>query len=209
MGDDALVCRQRATFESVLKSVEFVATAEPAAMNAAPFANTRPADTNNLPRASAPTMPDASSLSSSTVAPSTGLTWKAPSTWRQKPAGQMRLASYTIPGDGGEGDLSVTAFPGEAGGLLENVNRWRGQIKLAPLSSTDLLKKMTKSETHGLQLTVVDMVGEGTTGATRVLGAIVPYAGQTWFFKLTGPDAALASQKGAFADFLKTLQPTR
>ena len=55
-----------------------------------------------------------------------GLSWQAPAGWAQKPAGAMRKASYSVPGSDGDSDLSVTAFPGDVGGELANVNRWRG-----------------------------------------------------------------------------------
>ena len=35
----------------------------------------------------------------------------------------------------------------------------------------------------------------------------MPHAGSTWFFKVTGPDALVASQRDAFLEFLRTLRP--
>src|SRR3954468_24443237 len=63
------------------------------------------------------------------------LVWTAPAHWTVKPATAMRKGSYAIKGDGGEADLSITAFPGETGGLLANLNRWRGQVSLPPLTA--------------------------------------------------------------------------
>ena len=60
--------------------------------------------------------------------------WSAPSHWEQTNISPMRLASYNIPYDAGNGDLSVTNFSGDGGGLLANVNRWRGQLDLSPLT---------------------------------------------------------------------------
>src|SRR5690349_3907522 len=58
--------------------------------------------------------------------------WDTPEGWRAVIADQpMRVATFRAgPGDGVE--VSVTAFPGDVGGLLANVNRWRGQVGLAP-----------------------------------------------------------------------------
>jgi hypothetical protein len=39
-----------------------------------------------------------------------------------------------------------------------------------------------------------------------MIGAIVPFEGATWFFKLTGPDTIVAQEKTAFMDFLKTIK---
>src|SRR2546423_15633642 len=37
---------------------------------------------------------------------------------------------------------------------------------------------------------------------TRLLGVIVPHGKRTWFFKLSGPVAAIADQKEAFDRFI-------
>jgi len=46
----------------------------------------------------------------------------------------------------------------------------------------------------------------GGGGPTRMLGAILSFDDQTYFFKMTGPDALVARQKAAFLDFLKTVK---
>ena len=46
------------------------------------------------------------------------------------------------------------------------------------------------------------LVFDGANGGTRMLGAIVPRAGETWFFKLTGPDALVAREKPALRSAL-------
>ena len=43
----------------------------------------------------------------------------------------------------------------------------------------------------------------------RILGAIVPFNGGTWFFKLMGPDALVAKAKPGFLEFLKTVRPAQ
>ncbi len=50
----------------------------------------------------------------------------------------MRLASFEIPYSGGMGELSIIQLGGEGGGLEANVNRWRGQIGLGPLSRFEI-----------------------------------------------------------------------
>ena len=102
----------------------------------------------------------------------------------------------------GEAELAITAFPGDVGGDLANVNRWRGQIGLPPLVAGDLESALTRLTANGLPVAVVDLKG----GSQRILGAIVPFSGSTWFFKLTGPDAVVAEAKPAFLSYLQTLR---
>lgn len=137
-----------------------------------------------------------------------GLTWTAPSHWTVKPASAMRKGSYAIAGDAGAvADLSITAFPGDVGGDLANVNRWRGQIQLPPLAAAELAAATTHLDYNGLHLTYVDLTSTSATAPQRVLGAIVPLNNATWFFKLSGPAPLIAREQAAFADFLKTIRP--
>ena len=156
-----------------------------------------------VPKEKDPELPVAS-------APAAGpaLTWTAPAEWRAKPASAMRKGSYAVPGEGGvEADLSITAFPGDVGGELANVNRWRGQVQLPPLGEADLGGAISHVAQNGLPFTLADFAAGNGSKSQRILGAIVPYADSTWFFKLTGPDALVAKSKPDFLAFLKTVKP--
>lgn len=134
------------------------------------------------------------------------LSWTAPSHWQAKPAAAMRKGSYAVVDAEGAGDLSITAFPGDVGGELANLNRWRGQIQLPPLQESELPGAITRSQQHGLDFAVVDFANTSAAKPQRILGAIVPFNGATWFFKLTGPDALVAKEKPAFLAFLESVR---
>ena len=170
-------------------------TADNAPASAAPFANAAP---GGSPMASTPVA----------TASGAGLAWIAPANWAAKPGSAMRKGSYTVKADGvaGEGDLSITAFPGDVGGDLANLNRWRGQIQLPPVTPAELEASVQRLERNSLKLTVVDLAALGGNGQ-RILGAMIPYGGATWFFKLMGPDALLAKEKSNFTAFLETVKP--
>ena len=136
-----------------------------------------------------------------------GLTWTAPAAWQAKPLGPMRKGSFTVPGDAGAAaDLSITAFPGAVGGEFANINRWRGQLSLPPITEAELPAAVTRLSQNGLTFTLVDLVSAEATAPQRMLGAMVPYEGAMWFFKLSGPDALVATAKPAFIEFLKTVK---
>jgi hypothetical protein len=217
LGDDALVTAQHDAFFAFLKSVSFAAV--PAVSGPvkaqstndlpkapfAPFAGGAVPDANAAPApapadsSATPTLPDS--------APQASLTWIAPADWQAKPLGAMRLGSYAVSSDAGNADISIIAFPGEAGGLLPNINRWRGQLGLAPLAEADLASAATTLDgAGGLHFTVVDLSGQASGAPARMLGAILSFGGQTYFFKLTGPEALVAREKNAFLDFLKTVK---
>lgn len=163
----------------------------------------------------APTVPTAAGAPmadmANTAVPSTtgaDMTWTAPAAWKPKPLGAMRKGSYAVPGaDGTEADLSITAFPGDVGGELANVNRWRGQIQLPPLGEPDLAAATTHREIHGLPFVLVDFVSPSHDKPARIVGAILPFNRATWFFKLTGPATTVEAVKPAFLEFLQTVRP--
>lgn len=133
------------------------------------------------------------------------LTWKAPSSWKAEGPNPMRKASYQITTSAGTAQLSVTAFPGEMGGDLANVNRWRGQAGLPPLTEATLDQNVDRIEVHSLHLLIAD-IGDATS-PNRIIGVIIPFQDGVWFFKLSGPGAAIQEQKASFLAFLKTIEP--
>ncbi len=136
------------------------------------------------------------------------LVWTAPDAWTARPGSAMRKGAYTVPGpDGATADLAITAFPGDVGGDLANVNRWRGQLGLPPATAAELETSLERFSANGLELAVVDLVGEGDA-PTRMLCAFTAHDGSTWFFKLTGPAPVIIAQKPAFLAFARTLRPS-
>jgi len=174
--------------------------------------------TYRVPKEKTPAMPAAPAAAANapgatmantavTTANGPGLTWSAPAHWAAKPASAMRKGSYAITDDSGEtADLSITAFPGDVGGDLANVNRWRGQIQLPPLAAAELSGATAHLDVNDLHLTTVDFTGGPTAKPQRVIGAIIPVGNATWFFKLSGPAALVGREQAAFATFLQTIR---
>ena len=174
--------------------------------------------TYRVPKEKTPAMPAAAAAAANasgatmantavTTANGPGLTWSAPAHWTAKAASAMRKGSYAITADSGEtADLSITAFPGDVGGDLANVNRWRGQIQLPPLAAAELSSATAHLDVNGLHLTTVDFTGGPTAKPQRVIGAIIPVGNATWFFKLSGPAALVGREQAAFATFLQTIR---
>jgi hypothetical protein len=165
------------------------------------------AGTVPTPGAPAATGAPSADMASTAVPTANGsdLTWTAPASWKAKPPAAMRKGSFAVSGADGDADLSITAFPGDVGGELANLNRWRGQIQLAPLGENDAAAT-THLEQNGLTFIVVDFVSPSSVKPAHIVGAIVPFNGATWFFKLMGPDATVTAAKPAFLTFLQTVR---
>lgn len=149
-----------------------------------------------------PAMPGSPALQ---TASGSDLTWTAPTNWQTKAAGMMRKATFVLADGSPPAELAVSAFPGDVGGEIANVNRWRRQVGLDPLSDAEAVAAIARLEANGLKIGVVDVAA----GGNRLIGAMVPYQGAVWFFKVTGPDALVESQKPAFIEFLKTVKAAK
>jgi hypothetical protein len=134
-----------------------------------------------------------------------GLQYTLPQGWRQARAGRMSLATFLVAQGNQQAEVSISAFPGPAGGLLPNVNRWRGQLGLPEIDEVQLekdkeFKKITVNDTPAHLITIAGQRGES------IHGAIVPRPDKTWFFKMKGPADVIDKQKSAFDTFLASVQ---
>ena len=185
-GPDSLVASQKSIFIDFLKTLSFTATT-PADTGAAPLRvqNTAPA----TPAVPAPALP----------------AWKTPEPWKQINPGPMQVAKFQTASEiGASAEVTVAVFPGDVGGTLANVNRWRGQIGLPPIEQNDLDKVTAPFDLGGNKAILVDMLSEQSK--VRMVAAIVPKAGQTWFYKLAGQDPMVGREKDAFLKFVQSAQ---
>lgn len=191
MGPDELVAAQRDTFQQFLQSVH---VAETAPMNPGSGGSTN-----------APTAPPMQ------AAAETPLHFNLPPGWQEKPLTPMRVASFNAGAPNGKPvDVSVVSLGGMAGGDLANVNRWRDQVKLPPIDEAALAQTAEHVSANGRDFLVVDVASAEPLGDAqekqRIIAAILDANDRAWFIKMTGGDAAVASQKPAFLDFLRSLQ---
>jgi len=130
------------------------------------------------------------------------LKWQTPAGWEELPASQMRVGSFRITGaDGLKAEASIIPLPDRAGGELGNVNRWRGQVGLEPVTAAELKKSAEPVTLAGQPTALYDLAGT----QTRILAAMQPRQGTTWFFKMTGDTKLVGEQKPAFVEFLKSV----
>ena len=142
-------------------------------------------------------------------APLSHIHWQMPETWHASipantAAASVRAGSFSImAGDGRSADMSITTFPGDVGGDLANINRWRGQLKLEPITVSELSSVVTTLNVPAGEFLFTDISGD----TARTLGAWFKQPGQnrTWFFKLTGETALVGEQRETFLAFLKTI----
>ena len=139
--------------------------------------------------------------------------WVVPDGWNRVPGEQpMRVATF----DAGAGDrvlqIVVSTFPGDAGGLLANINRWRSQLDLDPLVEQDLEQHVESFSNDDVEGFTADITGPAPQGAEapppRMLGALIRVGdGLTWFVKATGPSPVVGEHRDAFMQFARSFRP--
>lgn len=132
--------------------------------------------------------------------------WNAPSSWQVLPPGGALFAKFLIPGENGaKAELNILPA---GGGALMNINRWRGQLGLPNATEEELSKEIQSLDVQGGQAMLVDMTGTDPKSGqkARLIGAIMPQGGQTWYYKLMGNEQVVERERDAFKQFLKTIK---
>jgi len=192
-GDVDLVEQQKPAFIAFLNSVQFAA---------APPSAELPPGHPSMGDTGMGTPPIATGPISSEGKPN----WQVPAGWLEVPGGQFLIAKFTVTADGGAtAAVNVSSSPGEGGGLIGNINRWRGQLGLGKLSDDEVTRLVTAIDVQGGKGSLVDLSGvDARTGQpVRLVGVIVPQSGQTWFYKLMGNARVVDAQKEAFTQFVQ------
>jgi hypothetical protein len=198
-GDDELVAQQKPAFIEFLKSITFTAAGSQAGL---PPSHPAVGD-GAMPMMSAGSAPAASGSGEGKP------DWHVPAGWQETAGGQFLVAKFLVPGeDNSQASVNVSMSAGDGGGLAPNVNRWRGQLGLSPLSGADLNQAVTGIDTAGGQASVVDFTGKDPRSGqdARMVAAIVPQGGRTWFYKLMGNAQLVEKQKDAFTKFVQTVK---
>jgi hypothetical protein len=131
------------------------------------------------------------------------LTWKLPAGWQEGPPGDFRVASFKVTGPAGErADISIVPLPGDAGGDLGNVNRWRSQVNLEPVTADELSQLSEPITVAGQPALLFDQGDD----ANRIVAVIHRREGLVWFYKMTGDNQFVTAQKPAFLEFLRSIQ---
>lgn len=136
------------------------------------------------------------------------LTWKLPEGWSELGAGKMSLASFAIKADGGQAQVAVTPLPNMAGRENEIVNMWRAQFGQPALSAEDAAKQLQPTEVAGGQGKLFEVSGQaqGEKDTMRIVTAFLHRPDASWFFRLSGDDKIVASQKDKFVAFVKSVE---
>jgi hypothetical protein len=186
---EPLVAAQKSNFEKFIRSIQFPT---------GPAASAPPSSA-----AGDPQMNPAANVSYRLAS------FKAPDGWQEQPGtNTMRVNSFRV-GVGDQQDEVIISriLKGQSGGLLDNYNRWRGQVGLGPIASESEAGMQTGfvGDTPAMFVTFVGpKPADGP--AKELLVAMTIVGRDDWFIKILGPEPLVSAQQTAFRQFLGSLK---
>lgn len=132
-----------------------------------------------------------------------------PPGWEPQPLSQMRQASFLVHGqDGSVADISFVTLGPAAGNLLDNVNRWLGQLAQPPVTTEKLTGMIQELPSARGKIPVVDLTGEPENGDPkkdgRIIAAVASNTNDTAFYKMRGNAALAGAQKDNFLKWVSS-----
>lgn len=128
-------------------------------------------------------------------------TWTTPSTWQELAPTSIRIGNFLVHGSGdAKAEATIISFPGSVGTELENVNRWRNELKLPPVDESQIKSEPVTVDSSEGKLYEFSGAADSTVVVT------LPRNGATWFIKMRGDKDVVAEAEPIFRDFLKTIR---
>jgi hypothetical protein len=139
------------------------------------------------------------------------LKYTTPEGWEPRPpivkSGIRIPVVFRITSGGSEAEGTAMALGGDGGGVQFNVDRWREQLGLPRTKSeAELRQSLRRLKVGSDEAVYVDLAGPGPGTPKRILGAILPAGGQTWFFTLKGPADLVGKQQSNFEAFVTSVR---
>lgn len=131
-----------------------------------------------------------------------GLRYSVPEKWETLEPSGIRKVNLKVSDKNGAAELTVLVFPGQVGGALANINRWCTQVGLDPIATEDLpafTESCTISNHQGIYVRL-------ESSPQSILGALLPFHGYTWFFKLKGDTGTVLANEDSMKRFLRSVR---
>jgi hypothetical protein len=127
--------------------------------------------------------------------------WTTPSTWKELSPTSIRIGNFAIAGeDGQKAEAAIFSFPGQVGTEVDNVNRWRGEVKLPPIDANKITSEKVAVDSSDGKLYEIIGPSDGIVVAT------IPRDGAMWFIKMQGNNDVVKDAEPVFRDFLQSIR---
>jgi hypothetical protein len=138
-----------------------------------------------------------------------GVTFTAPEGWQPSTLSQLRKAAFLVQDGSQQVEITIIDLAAQAGSLLPNINRWRGQVGLAEVDQQQMeseLEKVTVGDVEGVYVRL--QAPEGAEKQQTILGVIAVRGARSWFVKLNGDSQLADRETENFKQFVSTIQFT-
>jgi hypothetical protein len=144
-----------------------------------------------------------------TPASKVAVRFDSPTNWTAQALRGSRRAAFTVQHGEHSAEITVQSFPAAAPLIadpLANVNRWRGELGLEPMTQNEVDGAAKKLTISGEPAVYVEIMGPQGPGQKAIFAALFKFGEEMWFIKLIG-DAALAErERDRLAGFLGSLR---
>ena len=131
--------------------------------------------------------------------------WVKPESWIEFEGSSMRLASFHVPYSYGLGELSLFVLDGDGGGLIANVNRWRGQIGLPTQTLIEINASSDNKENDLGQYQIFKIINRVDFNQAFMC-AVMPIGNRTIFVKLNIEKIGINEADDDFLDFCQSFK---
>jgi len=135
------------------------------------------------------------------------LSWVTPKGWENGGEKPLRVLTFFAGDKSDPAEVMVTRLRGaQFGDILENINRWRAQVGLGPVTKVED-QPSERIPLAGNSAAYFDFTGPGNEQRPnrRMLLVMSVNNNDVWFFKMIGPQQVIASEKTNFEEFLKSV----
>lgn len=125
-----------------------------------------------------------------------------PAEWRAAASDQFSAAAFAAGPDDRPVRITITQTPA-AMGLLAQLNRWRRQVGMDPMTEEDIDKQVGTLQIGEVEASFVQF--SGPTGDS-ITGAVAEVGEQMWFFKMRGPAQTVIEETDRMRAFCKSVR---
>ena len=133
-----------------------------------------------------------------------------PSGWTEDPTPRsFRTQTLLVDIGGKKAEVIVSRLPSQgAGQLIDNVNRWRGHVGLAPIQDPSEHKPRETSVvgTRGFAFDFEGPAKDGNPAKRQIVAMTSDASNMFWFFRFIGPKELIDMQQPAFEKLLAGAQ---
>ena len=129
--------------------------------------------------------------------------------WQASTLSQLRKAAYIVQDGDQQVEITIIPLSAQAGSLLPNINRWRGQVGLAEVDQQQMesdLEKVTVGDVEGVYVRL--QAPAGAEKQQTILGVIAVRGARSWFVKLNGDTLLADRETENFKQFVSSIQFT-